>query len=287
MNIVDTHLHLLYPDRIRYPWVSSAPALQGESSIEMYEALVRPLGVVSALMMEVDVDERDIEAEIDLVGELVARDDTFVEGMIAACRPEQTVKEFASFVDGLAARPFVKGLRRILHQSPDTLSASSPFAENLNRLASGGYSFDLCVLACQLAPVAVPLVRQCPDLTFILDHCGVPDIAGGALESWRQDMRAVAALPNVNCKISGIVAYAGPNWTVDTLRPYFEHVIECFGWDRVVWGSDWPVCRLGGDIGRWIEATRALLEGCSADEQAALLSKNAQRLYRVNVGHAA
>ena len=285
MKIFDTHLHLLYPDRVGYGWAASVPALQGEASVETYEARVRPHDVVAAMMMEVDVDEPDIEAEIDMVGELIARDDAFVEGMIAACRPEQSVDGFAAFVDRLAAKPFVKGLRRILHQSPDMLSASDGFAANLSRLATGGYSFDVCVLARQLVPVALPLAKRCPDLTMILDHCGVPDIAGGDLEQWRTDMRTVAALPNLHCKISGIVAYAGPNWTVETLRPYFEHVIDCFGWDRVVWGSDWPVCRLGGDIGRWIDATRALLEGCSADEQAALLNKNAQRLYRTDMGH--
>ena len=287
MQIIDTHLHLLYPDQLRYSWAAGVPALQGTASIETYEALARPLGIAAALMMEVDVDEPDIDAEIALVGDLVARDDTFVEGMIAACRPEQATPAFSAFVDGLAKRPYVKGLRRILHTSPDALSATPTFGANLNQLAAQGYSFDLCVLARQLEPVAVPLAKDCPDLTIILDHCGVPDIAGGALDAWRKDMRDVSSLPNVHCKVSGIVAYAGPDWTVETLRPYFEHVIECFGWERVVWGSDWPVCRLGGDLAKWVEATHALLAGCSGDEQAALLHRNAQRLYRMENKHLA
>lgn len=281
MPIIDTHLHLLYPDQLRYGWAAGVPALQGAASIETYEALARPLGIEAALMMEVDVDEPDIDAEIALVGDLVARDDTFLEGMIAACRPEQPESAFAAFVDGLARRPYVKGLRRILHTSPDALSTTPAFRANLNRLATHGYSFDLCVLGRQIEPVGVPLAKQCPDLTIVLDHCGVPDIAGETLDTWRTSIREIAALPNVNCKVSGIVAYAGPNWTVNTLRPYFEHVIECFGWERVVWGSDWPVCRLGGDLAKWVEATHALLAGCSADEQAALLHDNAQRLYRI------
>ncbi len=85
----------------------------------------------------------------------------------------------------------------------------------------------------------------------------------------------------MHCKVSGIVAYAGDGWQVADLRPYVEHVVECFGWDRLVWGSDWPVCRLGGDLPAWLDATQALLEGCSADEQAALLHDNAQRVYRL------
>ncbi|RKP54861.1 amidohydrolase family protein [Pararobbsia silviterrae] len=281
MQIIDTHLHLMYPDTLRYAWAASVPELQGAATVEMFETLARPLGIERALMMEVDVDEPDIEAEIDVVGALVARTDTCVEGMIAACRPERPGTAFAAFVERLAARPHVKGVRRVLHTSPDTLSASQTFSDNLNRLAAQGLSFDLCVLARQLRGVAVPLAQRCPDLSIVLDHCGVPDIAGGALDAWRADLRAIAALPNVSCKISGIVAYAGAGWTVETLRPYFEHVIACFGWERVVWGSDWPVCRLGGDLARWVDATHALLHGCSADEQAALLNRNAQRLYRL------
>lgn len=281
MQIIDTHLHLMYPDRLRYAWAAGVPELQGPATIETFEALARPLGISAALMMEVDVDEPDIDAEIEFVGALAARDDTLIKGMIAACRPEHSVDAFAEFIERLVTQPHVKGLRRILHTSPDALSASSTFASNLDRVAAQGLSFDLCVLARQIRSVALPLAARCEGLTIILDHCGVPDMTAGALNTWRDDIRAIAALPNVNCKISGIVAYAGPSWTVETLRPYFEHVVECFGWNRVVWGSDWPVCRLGGDLGKWVEATRALLTGCSHDEQAALLSENATRLYRL------
>ena len=282
MQIIDTHLHLLYPDSLTYAWTDNVPILQGTSSIEMYEALVRPAGVCSALMMEVDVAENQIEAEMDLVGAIIARGDTFVEGMVAACRPEEPADVFAAFVDRLAARPHVKGLRRILHQSPDDLSKPESFAANLNRLVAHDYTFDLCVTAAQLSSVALPLVTRCPDLTIVLDHCGNPDIAAGAMDPWRDDIRALAERPNVNCKISGIVNHAAPGWKPDDLRPYFEHLVECFGWERLVWGSDWPVCRLGGDVNAWLDATLALVAPCSEDEQSALLSRNALRVYRMD-----
>ncbi|RKP50182.1 amidohydrolase family protein [Pararobbsia silviterrae] len=282
MHIIDTHLHLMYPDSLTYGWTDAVPMLQGTASIEMYEARVRTHGVARALMMEVDVDTTDIEAEIDLVGAIVARGDTIVEGMIAACRPEQSADLFAASLDRLSARPHVRGVRRILHTSPDALSTSDTFAANLNRLARRGYTFDLCVLASQLASVALPLADRCPDLTIILDHCGNPDIAREALDPWRADIRALAERPNVHCKVSGIVNHAAPGWAPDDLRPYFEHLVACFGWDRLVWGSDWPVCRLGGDVNAWLDATRALIADCSTDEQASLLSRNAVRLYRMH-----
>lgn len=282
MQILDTHLHLLYPESLNYAWTHGLPALSGPAYIETYEALAKPAHISAALMMEADVDASQIEAEIDLVGEIIARADNDVIGMIAACRPEQPASEFAGFVERLAQRPHVKGLRRILHTSPDTLSQTETFAANLNVLAAQGYSFDLCVLPSQLTTVGLPLAQRCPELTIVLDHCGVPNIKDKALDPWREGIRAMAALPHVNCKISGIVAYAGEGWQVSDLRPYFEHVVECFGWDRLVWGSDWPVCRLGGDLGAWVDATMKLLEGHSASEQSALLYENARRIYRLD-----
>lgn len=282
MKILDTHLHLLYPESLNYPWTQGAPELAVAAHIEDFAVLAKPANIVEALMMEVDVDASQIEAEIDLIGEIVARADNNVIGMIAGCRPEHSSAEFAAFVDRLASRPHVKGLRRILHQAPDSLSQNDIFSENLNLLAARGYTFDLCVLATQLMNVGLPLAQRCPDLTFVLDHCGVPDIKGGALAPWRDSMRAIAELPNVNCKVSGIVAYAAQGWQVDDLRPYFEHVVECFGWDRLVWGSDWPVCRLGGDLGAWVAATSKLLEGCDASQQSAMLYDNARRIYRLD-----
>jgi len=274
MRILDTHLHLVYPDRFSYPWLSGAPALDRPWSVESYLAEATPLGIEAALHMEVDVAEPDILPETQFVLTLPG-----IAGAIASGRPESP--DFPAQLDALAGTAGVKGLRRILHTSPDELSQSALFAANLRRLAHAGLTFDLCVRADQLLPVAKPLAERAPDVSFILDHCGVPDITGAGLDPWREDIRALSQLPNVNAKISGVVAYAGPDWTVETIRPYVEHVIECFGWDRVVWGSDHPVVTLTGSLTRWVEATRTIVAGASATEQAALLHGNAERIYRV------
>jgi predicted TIM-barrel fold metal-dependent hydrolase len=118
----------------------------------------------------------------------------------------------------------------------------------------------------------------------VLDHCGVPDIKGGALDPWRTNMTEIAKRPNIVGKLSGIVAYTDTDtWTVDTIRPYAEHTIASFGFDRMVWGSDWPVCTLAGTLSTWVGATQALLEGCSADEKSALLSRNAIKLWNLKL----
>lgn len=274
MRIVDTHLHLVYPDRFRYPWLGAVPALDRPYRVEDYMAEAQPLGIEAALHMEVDVAPADAEAETRFACALDPR----VVGAVAAARPEEP--DFPDRLDRLAALSRVKGIRRILHTSPDELCQTRRFAENLRRLGPLKLTFDLCVLARQL-PVGRALAARCPDVVFVLDHCGVPDIANRGLDPWREEIKAIAALPNVVAKVSGVVAYAGERWTVGDLRPYVEHTIGCFGWDRVVWGSDHPVCRLTASLTRWVGATHALVAGCSRDEKEQLLGRNAARVYRL------
>jgi predicted TIM-barrel fold metal-dependent hydrolase len=276
MRIVDTHLHLIYLDRLSYPWLDGVPALKRSFTLEEYLAQARPAGIDTSIHMEVDVAESDMAAETGFVSGI----DNGVVAAIAACRPESP--DFPAYLDRAAANPRVKGFRRVLHVQPDEVGRQPLFAENLKRLARYGLTFDFCVLPRQI-PIALDIARRCSDVQFILDHCGVPDVKARALEPWRAHIRAIAALPNVAAKVSGIVAYADPTgWTVDDLRPYVEHVIECFGWDRVVWGSDWPVCTLTADLTRWVAATRELIAGASPEEQAKLLSRNAERIYRLS-----
>ncbi|WP_423066510.1 amidohydrolase family protein [Devosia sp. CN2-171] len=274
MRIVDTHLHLVFMDRFTYPWLAGAGALNRDWHAEAYFTEAEKLGIEAALHMEVDVAESDMEAETRFV--LGAHPK--IAGAIAACRPESP--DFPAYLDRLAAIPGVKAFRRILHTSPDELSQSPLFAENLRLLGSRNLPFDLCVLARQL-PVGGELVAKCPDTQFILDHCGVPDVAGNAIDPWRDNIKKLAELPNVAAKISGIVAYADPNWTVDDLRPYVEHIIDSFGWDRVVFGSDYPVLTLTADLTRWVTALKEIVGGASPDEQAKLFHRNAERLYRL------
>lgn len=275
IEIIDTHLHLIYLDRFAYPWLDSVPALNRDFTLESYLPQAEAAGIAQALHMEVDVAVADQMRETEFVTSLGGK----VVAAISSCRPES--QGFPAQLERLAANPKVRGLRRILHTSPDELSQASIFTENLKLLAAHKLSFDICVLARQL-PLALRIARACPEVRFILDHCGVPGVKDRALDPWRADIKTLAAEPNVACKVSGVVAYADASWTVDDLRPFVTHVIESFGWDRIVWGSDWPVCTLTADLGRWVAATREIIAGESTDNQAKLLNGNARRIYRLN-----
>ncbi len=275
MRIVDTHCHLIYRDRLRYPWLEAVPLLNRDFRIDEYLPQARAAGITDILHMEVDVAEGDIEAEAAFTAGLGRG----IRGTIAGCRPE--LPGFAAQLERLAATPGVKGLRRILHTQPDELGQSALFAANIARLAGTGLTFDFCVLPRQI-PTALALARACPEVQFVLDHCGVPDVKGKSFDPWRTNLRAIASLPNVACKLSGIVAYADPAaWTVDDLRPYAMHVLDSFGADRVVWGSDWPVCTQSAPLGRWMEATHDLLRGAGPEARARIMGLNALRIYRL------
>ena len=274
MRIVDTHLHLVYQDRLTYPWLAGAPALNRQWTVESYFAEAETLGIAAALHMEVDVAESDIEAETALVTQLHPK----VVGAIAAARPEHP--DFPLYLDRLAQNKKVRGVRHILHTSPDELSQTPLFAENLRYLPAYDLPFDLCLRADQL-PIGMALAVKCPEVQFVLDHCGVPKVAEQQLDPWRDYIRELARLPNVAAKISGVIAYAGPDWTVATLKPFVEHVIMSFGWNRVVWGSDHPVCTLTADLTKWVTATREIVSGASAEAQQKLFSRNAERIYKL------
>ncbi|MEN8837167.1 MAG: amidohydrolase [Celeribacter marinus] len=273
--LIDTHLHLIDRNRIAYPWLADVPDLNADWSYAAYDAIAQRLGVEGALHMEVDVDPTDIATETTMVAELMVQGGSLMRGAISSARPED--EGFEAFLDRLDLT-VVKGIRRVLHVMPDDLSRSSLFRANIRKLGAHGLPFDICALARQL-DIAIELIDACPDTEFVLDHCGVPDIAGGAYDDWAALITRLAQRPNVNAKISGITAYATPDWTVNTLRPYVEHVIESFGWDRVVWGSDSPVCTLNASLERWVAATHDLTAGASDDERALFYAFNAARIW--------
>jgi predicted TIM-barrel fold metal-dependent hydrolase len=274
MRIIDTHLHLIYLDRLSYPWLTRFPDLNRQWDAPLYFAEAETLGIDTALHMEVDVARKDMEAETELVLNLDKR----IKGAIAAAHPEDA--DFPAQLERLAAEPRVKGIRRLIQAEPDTFFTNERFNANLPRIVQHGLTFDLCVLDRQL-PLTIELVRRHPNVQFVLDHCGNPLIGSGDIAQWRIDIAALAKLPNVVGKISGIVNHALPNWKNEDLRPVIEHMIASFGWDRVLWGSDRPVCVPNAGLTRWVEATKAAVSGASQSEQEKLFSKNAERIYRV------
>ncbi|MBY3326195.1 amidohydrolase family protein [Rhizobium laguerreae] len=274
---IDTHLHIIDRSSLPYPWLSGVPDLDHDFLYEAYAREARRCGITTVLHMEVDVDPAAIQAETDHVASLAEKEGSLIAGAIVSCRPEE--EGFAAYLERQKADPFVKGFRRVLHVVPDDVSEGALFRENIRRISGSSLTFDLCTVPHQASRVTA-LADLAPDVQFVLDHCGVPDIRSDAFGPWKTGISEIARRPNVVCKVSGVVAYAdAKTWTAQTLQPYIEHVTASFGWDRVVWGSDWPVCTLGGGLSTWVAATHSMLSGVSETERSKLLFANAQRLW--------
>ena len=173
----------------------------------------------------------------------------------------------------------MRGVRRFTRGGEGHLAPG--FVEGVRVLGKVGLTCDLAAGHAQLA-AATELVRRCPDVQFMLCHCGVPDIAGGRLESWRADIRELASLPNVRCKMSGLVTSANPDgWTREDLKPAIEHVLECFGFPRTAFGSDWPVMLKAARYPAWVEALRWAVSGCTEEELRRLFRDSAIEFYRI------
>lgn len=285
MELIDSHIHLLHPEGFSYAWCAGSPVLSRAFRMEDYRAAAAavPAGmrVRSAVFIEADVPAGQQEAEAEYFGRMAreSRGPFRLAAVIAAAWPES--EAFSAHLEHYARDSRVRGVRRVLHTMPDGLVETPRFADNLRRLAGHQMTFDLC-LRPHLLPAVTRLVAKCPETMFVLDHCGVPDIASGRLDPWREDLRNLAVLPNVVCKFSGLasVCDAARPMTLQ-VRPYFEHCLECFGPARMMWGSDWPLCNLTFDLAAWVRTTAELLGGLSEPEQAAIAVDTARRIYRL------
>lgn len=280
--LFDTHQHLLYRGRFRYSWTDSIGELAtGEFELSDYRDSAASAEISKTLFMEAGVDDEFWQDETRFLLALANKPSNKIAGIVAGCRPESDADSFDAWLEELASTAVV-GFRRILHVEPDELSRSTQFVRNIRQLGRHGKTFDMCFLERQL-PSAVSLAQACDNTQLILDHCGVPDVASGQLNAWKEGILQLAALPNVNCKLSGVIAYCSANQPLrETIQPYIEHCIEAFGWDRLVWGSDWPVCNMTADLSAWASIFRELLAAESADVRNAVFMSNAERIYGVH-----
>lgn len=278
--IVDTHLHLWAPGRLSYPWLAGEPKLNRDFLIEDYRQACGAVRVAKMVFVQCDCAPAQAWAEVEWVAE-VARTEPRLRGIVARVALERGAAAEPE-IARLASQPLVKGVRRLIQGERDPEFCLKPdFVHGVQLLHAHGLSFDLCLKHPQLA-AAIKLVRQCPDVAFVLDHIGKPDIKSGKLDPWRAELRELSKLENVWCKLSGLVTEADHGaWTPAELRPYLDQVIECFGFDRVMFGSDWPVSTLATNLPRWVATLDDALRGCSPAELRKVYVGNAEEFYRV------
>ncbi len=280
--IVDSHIHLLDPSRFGYAWTAGAPSLKRKALPADLDAAAKPVKIEQIVFVEVDVDLPQYLAEAAWVAEEVAKFDPRVTGMVAAL-PLERGGAIEGELDALRRHKILRGVRRLIQNQADPDFCIQPdFIAGLKLLAPHDLSFDICVFHHHL-PNVIKMVGRCPEVRFVLDHIGKPAIKAGILDPWRQHMKELAALPNVDCKISGVANEADhATWTREGLKPYIAHAIESFGFDRVFFGGDWHVMELAIRYPEWVDIVDWVTEGASAEEKRKLFHDNAVRFYRLD-----
>jgi L-fuconolactonase len=236
-----------------------------------------PMRERSGVVATVLVQAAPTVAETQYLLDIASRSEGVVRGVVGwvDCASTDAIPTLTR----LARNPLFKAVRPMLQDLPDpTWILRADVGRTLAALPRLGLRFEALVKPAQL-PSLLLLFDRCPELPVVIDHGAKPDIARGGWEPWASHMRAAAANPRARCKVSGLVTEAGPGWTIDHLRRYVDHLVECFGAQRLMWGSDWPVLNLAATYPAWFAATVALTRNWAAADRTALMGGTARRFY--------
>jgi L-fuconolactonase len=279
--IIDSHIHLLDQKRFAYSWAKDAPTLKRDWTPDDLANAARPYELERFVFVEVDVDMPQYLDEAEWVDGLAAQDRRVLGAVV--CLPLEHGPAIEPEMARVAKLKTVRGARRLIQNQPDPdFMLKPPFLEALRLLPKYNLSFDACIFHPQAANT-LKMMRQCPEVSFVLDHIGKPGIKAGLIDPWRTHIREMAALPNVVCKLSGVTTEAEhKTWTRDQLRPYIDHVIACFGPDRILYGGDWPVSELAGSYLQWLTTLDWATAGFSPADKRKLFRDNAIKAYRLH-----
>jgi L-fuconolactonase len=279
LELIDTHVHFWDTNFLRYDWLANEPRinhpfLPGDVPAQGLEWWLDGL-----VMVQAECAHDQAQQEVDWVAGLAAAHPV-IKGMVAFAPLDQG-EGARDHVAWLSRQPLVKGVRRLIQEEPVGFSTRPEFVRGVGLLADYGLSFDLCIRHHHL-PEVIALVRQCPAVHFVLDHIGKPNIKDHVLEPWQSQISELASLPNVQCKLSGLVTEADrERWQPADLRPYINHVLSAFGPQRVMFGSDWPVQTLAARYAQWVMVLRDATATLPADDKRRLFSENARAFYRL------
>lgn len=278
--IVDTHVHLWDPHLIRYPWLDSNALLNRAFLLPDYRAATASLNVESMVFVQCEADFSAFEAEAAWVAGLVEQEPR-IKGLVAWA-PLEKGDAVIEDLQRLRRHSILRGIRRIIQFEPDLDFCLRPeFIAGVRTLASLDLSFDICVDHRHLANV-VKFAEQTPDVRMVLDHIGKPAIKQGVMHPWAEQMRELARLPHVWCKISGVATEADhQGWSRSDLARYIDVALDAFGTARVMFGGDWPVSTQAIDYRAWVSLLDSMLAGVPDVDQRKFWRDNARRFYRI------
>ncbi|MEU1590892.1 amidohydrolase family protein [Micromonospora sp. NPDC005710] len=275
-GIVDAHHHLWTRARHPQPWIDPVTMAAIDADFEPADLapLARSAGVTATVVVQSIASETET---VDLLG--VAAEATVISGVVGWV--DLTAEDVTERLDELqAARggEHLVGIRHLVQSEPDPAYLDRPdVRRGIAAVGAAGLVFDLLVRQHQL-PMAARLTRDLPEVSFVLDHLAKPAIGQPEMAEWSRDLRSLAASPNTTAKISGLVTEVPlAHWTPEDLRPAVEDALDVFGPDRLMFGSDWPVCLLASSYQRWVDTLAELLDGQDGTES--VWGGTARRVY--------
>jgi L-fuconolactonase len=279
MSRVDAHHHIWDLTIREQSWMvgPELDPIRRNFSIDDLAPQAAAAGVTSTVLVQtVGVVEETVEFLA------VAANNDLVAGVVGWV--DLTADDVAVALDGLLSRPdgsYLKAIRHQVHDEPDVDWLLRPDVQRgLAAVADAGLAYELLTKTPHL-PAAIQTVRNVPQLTFVVDHISKP-VIGEPLEPWAGQLRELAALPNVTCKLSGMVTEAPwTTWKPADLQPYADTVLEAFGPDRVMFGSDWPVCLLAASYADVVETAETLTAGLTPTERESIFATTATHTYNL------
>ena len=279
--LIDTHLHIWDPGAFDIPWLDgSLPVLERAFTMKDYADATARCPPTKSIYVEVDVAPSDRVAEFDAVIELLSEESNPLCAAIVAADPAEP--DLDVWITRAQEVQGVSGFRMVLHQDdkPPGVCLDPRFVEGVRRIGEAGMHFELCMRMEELGD-AVQLADTAHRTPLVLNHCGNPKLDGRDLAGWRDEVARLAERENVVCKVSGLLENADPQWSLDQIRTVIEHVRAVFGPERILFGSNWPVCNLRGGYSRWLEVLEDVTGSWTEEERDALFFENAERFYKL------
>ena len=277
--IVDAHHHFWDPAAAEYPWLTDElAAIRRPFGPDDLAPLLRQTGVDATVLVQT---RSSVEETVEFLA--TAGSTPWIRGVVGwVDLTDEGVGDVVAQLRAGAGGDRLAGIRHQAHDEPDPdWLVRDDVVRGIAAVGRAGLVYDLLVRPREL-PAALALARRLPSVTFVIDHVAKPPIAAGALEPWSTLLAPFGNLENVACKVSGMVTEAEwTAWTPADLRPYVDHVLEVFGPDRLLFGSDWPVCLLAASYERVVSAAREVLGGLGERELAQVFGETARRVYRL------
>ncbi|WP_419740792.1 amidohydrolase family protein [Ruegeria sp.] len=272
---IDAHQHFWAVARGDYGWLTpDLDVIYRDFTADDLAPMLNDAGIEGTVLVQAAPTVAETEYMLSLADET-----PFIKGVVGWVDFEAS--DAATQIAALDAHPALVGLRPMIQDIADPQwMLGDALTPAFTELIARGLTFDALTLPQHLGPLRKLLARH-PDMKVVIDHGSKPLIRDAIIEGWAADMAALASETNAWCKLSGLVTEAAPDWTVDDLRPYVDHLLNSFGPSRLIWGSDWPVCTLASSYERWLETTDLLLSQLSRSERDAVMGGNAARAYNL------